>query len=58
MRQYEKGELQYLKLILDKAGAKKVGLFGFGKKKRPGEEDTAGGGGWFGRKKKQEDDED
>jgi hypothetical protein len=60
IRQYEKGELPFLKLILEKAGAKKTTMFGFRKKKRIGdeEEEKKGGGGWFGRKKKGDDDDD
>jgi hypothetical protein len=60
IRQYEKGELPFLKLILEKAGAKKTTMFGFRKKKRIGdeEEEKTGGGGWFGRKKKGDDDDD
>ena len=60
IRQYEKGELPFLKLILEKAGAKKTTMFGFRKKKRLGdeEEEKKGGGGWFGRKKKGDDDDD
>jgi len=52
IRSYEKGEFQYVKLILEKAGEKKRGLFGFGRKKRPEEIAAAAGG------KKEEDDYD
>lgn len=63
VRQYEKTESQYLKLILEKAGAKKTTMFGFKKKKRIGEEEgeqKKGGswGGMFGRKKRDDDDDD
>ena len=59
VRQYEKGELLYLKLILEKAGAKKTTMFGFKKKKRIGDEDEEKkSGGWFGRRKKSGDDDD
>ena len=47
IRQYEKNESQYLKLILEKAGAKKMTMFGFKKKKRIGmreEQKRAGAG--------------
>jgi myosin heavy subunit len=59
IRQYEKGELPFLKLILEKAGAKKGGFFSR-KKKALGEEDGEGGkkGGFFSRKKKGGDDDD
>ena len=42
IRQHEKAESPYLKLVLEKAGAKKTTVFGFKKKKKPGDE---GGGG-------------
>ena len=60
IRQYEKGELPFMKLILEKAGAKKTTMFGFKKKKRIGDEDEEkkSGGGWFGRRKKSGDDDD
>jgi hypothetical protein len=60
IRQYEKGELPFMKLILEKAGAKKTTMFGFKKKKRIGDEDEEkkGGGGWFGSRKKSGDDDD
>ena len=63
IRQHEKAESPYLKLVLEKAGAKKTTVFGFKKKKKAGDE---GGGGpqldrkssWFRGKGKGRDDDD
>ena len=41
IRQHEKAESPYLKLVLEKAGAKKTTVFGFKKKKKIGDENGA-----------------
>ena len=58
VRTYEKGEVPYLKLFIEKAGAKKGGFFGFGRKKQPGGDQPEGAGSGGGRRKGGDDEED
>ena len=63
IRQHEKAESPYLKLVLEKAGAKKTTVFGFKKKKKPGDEGAGGPqldrkSSWFRGKNKGRDDDD
>ena len=63
IRQHEKAESPYLKLVLERAGKKKTTVFGFKKKKKAGDEGDGGPqldrkSSWFRSKKGRDDDDD
>ena len=54
VKNFERGEIPYIKLFLERAGENKRGFFGFRKKKGPGGTEDSGGG-FFGRRKTDDD---